>query len=108
MTKPITHGTCDYCGMTEGVPCRSAGGFVYTEGAHKARRDLARESGIAVPKHSQSSVDLNAPPSPLKTPQAKLRWAVSFIERMGGVEEARRIFEAAASAIKEIDERQES
>lgn len=86
MDGPYTAVECPYCDEPEGMPCVSSGGYTFDDGAHAARLTLGRKLGRG------------------NDPAQRLKLALWFIDKAGGPGLARKLFEAAATALELSDE----
>lgn len=94
---------CPYCGAGADDRCVTSGGNIYGGLCHKKRRDAALAAGVTLtavrpPREVEPEVD---PSVPSKVQALKL--AFWYIDKMGGVQRARTYFDAAASALEELE-----
>ena len=113
---PFTAVPCSYCNVETGEPCVSSGGYEYTQGAHAARYKLAKKKGLKVTRvplqndwgdqqesqEMQREVDAR-PQGRATTTHQRLKLAIWYIDKAGGVDAAREAFEAVANAVLRLD-----
>lgn len=108
MAGPLVGVPCSYCDVEASDPCVTAGGWIYQEGCHRARRQLASKEG-------KSLMGVEAqPPTPDTCPSDKsamaankLKLALWYVGKAGGIKKARKLLEMAAVALELAEEDEE-
>ena len=89
---------CPYCGVGADERCKTAKGWP-VHGAHKKRVEAAEKSGVTLtrhvpPEHLLAKLKPAKAGSRFEEAMGKIKVAAYFIERCGGIEEAKRVLEA--------------
>lgn len=84
---------CPQCGTGADEQCRTTGGNLCTQPVHAARRKAALAVGVTLTEHGREDHE------PL-SPSQQLKLALWYVEKAGGVDNAKRWFAAAVVALE--------
>lgn len=105
---------CDYCGVGINQRCVTSSGKPYREpNGHKVRWDAAHAARgeahlkASQEKHAASTRAAPEPPQNGGGRTNRIRLALWFIEKAGGVEKARYLFELAVETLEQLPEEED-